>query len=93
MAKTNVYVIFDTVADEPIVISTSKTDGLFVRNNLPYVSKMNPNYLMDYVIYHVGYFVDSELSLESCSPRVVDWDSYKFPEQVEGALKPKVVGK
>ena len=79
--KTNIYTVFDTVADETILLGMCKTDGLFVRQNLPYLNKINPNYERDYVIYCIGQFVDSENSLEPSAPRVVSWDSYKSPEQ------------
>ena len=79
--KTNLYVIYDSVADETVLCSLCKTDGLFVRQNLPYVSKINPNYEIDMHIYCIGQYVDSTMQVEPCPPRKVSWDSYKRPEE------------
>ena len=79
--KTNVYVIFDKVADEVVLCSMCKTDGLFVRQNLPYVSKLNPAYERDLEIRHIGYYVDSTCSLEPCDARIVEWTAYQHPEE------------
>ena len=85
--KTNIYVIFDRVADEVVLSSMCRTDGLFIRQNLPYVSKLNPNYANELEIRHVGYYVDSTGTLEPCDPRVVSWDSYQHPEEPQPDIK------
>lgn len=77
-----VYCIFDVVSDSAIIIGTSSTDGAFIRQNVPYLSKMNENYVNDYVIYKVGSFTESNMKLEACEPVVVPWDSYNNPETV-----------
>ena len=86
MSKTNIYVVYDKIADETVILAPCKTDGLFVRQNTPYLSKINPNYLFDMVIYQVGEYLESGKLLVPCKPRLVDWDSYKNPEQSEGKL-------
>lgn len=82
MSKTNVYVVVDKVADETVLLGMCKTDGLLVRQNLPYLSKINPNFVNDFVIYCIGQYVDTSMVLEPCPPREVSWDSYKTPEAV-----------
>ena len=86
--KTNIYIIFDVVADETIVIGSAKTDGLFIRQNIPYMEKINPNYRNDLAVFCVGQFVDSDRRLEPSPARPVSWDAYKSPESDEGALRP-----
>ena len=81
MSKQNVYCIYDKVADETLVLSMSKTDGLFIRQNLPYMSKINPNYANDMLVYKIGEYVDSTKSLIPLEPVVVDWTAYNNPEQ------------
>lgn len=80
MSKTNVYVVVDKVADETVLLGMCKTDGLLVRQNLPYLSKINPNFANDFIIYCIGQYVDTSMSLEPCPAREVPWDSYKTPE-------------
>ena len=85
MAKTNIYKIFDTVADETILLGMCKTDGLFIRQNLPYLAKINPNFRSDLLIYCVGYLSDSDGLVhptDDGTPRLVNWDSYNSPESV-----------
>lgn len=78
--KNNVYVIYDVVSDSTVVIGTSATDGAFVRQNVPYLSKINDNFLNDFVIYRIGEYFDSECRLVPCEKVLVDWSSYKKPE-------------
>lgn len=86
--KTNLYVIFDKVADETVVIGSAKTDGLFVRQNQPYLQKINPNYLDDYEIRCVGEYIDSDCKLVPADEvRVVPFDSYGHPEEKGDNIK------
>ena len=88
MAKSNVYVVFDEVADDVILVGMCKTDGLFVRQNLPYISKINENYKNDLKVYRIGEIADSSLLISSYDkPVSVSWDSYVRPESVEPPLK------
>lgn len=91
MAKTNVYVVVDKVADETVLLGMCKTDGLLVRQNLPYLSKINPNFREDFEIYCVGQYVDTSKSLEASPARLVSWDSYRTPEEV-GHITPAKAG-
>ena len=79
--KSNIYVIRDKVADDIVLLSMCKTDGLFVRQNLPFLSKLNPNFMEDTEILCIGEFVDSSMSISPSPARLVSWDSYKSPEQ------------
>ena len=83
---TNVYAIFDKVADEMIVLGTAKTDGLFVRQNLPYLNKINPNYQEDTEIYCIGSLSTSDMVLKPSDKRVVSFDSYAHPESVASSV-------
>ena len=81
--KTNVYVVKDVIADDIIILGMAKTDGLFVRQNAQFFSRMNLNFLDDYKIFCIGQFVDSTLKIENLTEaRPVSWDSYKHPETV-----------
>lgn len=86
MAKINLYAVYDSVADESIVFGTANTDGMFIRQNIPYFERMNPNYLQDFSIYCIGSIVGSTLEVTGCPKRLVSWDSYTRPEQNEGKL-------
>lgn len=86
MAKINLYCVKDNVADEVVICTLSKTDGLFVRNTVPFVSRSNPNYINDLSIYCIGEITESDLSVLPCPPRLVSWDAYKRPEEV-GVIK------
>ena len=79
--KSNIYVIRDKVADDIVLLAMSKTDGLFVRQNVPYLSKLNPNFMDDMEILCIGEFTDSSMSISPSPARLVSWDSYKTPEQ------------
>ena len=87
MAKSNVYLVFDNVADDPMLIGLCKTDGLFIRNNLPYIEKVNPNYKNDLTVLRIGELKDSSTTLIPCEPVEVSWDCYVRPEQVEAPLR------
>ena len=86
MAKISIYVIYDKIADETVVIGSAKTDGLFIRQNLPFMQRYNPNYLNDLEVYRIGEYVESSKGLLSESPCLIPWDTYKAPEQNEGLL-------
>lgn len=78
---TSIYVVYDKVADETIILGNAKTDGMFIRNNAQFLSRMNPNYLADYDVYCVGTYTDTEKKITACNPRLVLWDAYKTPEE------------
>lgn len=78
--KLNVYCIFDTISDSTVVIGTASTDGAFIRQNAPYLSKINENYLNDFIVYNIGEFVESTCELIPSPKKVVRWDSYNKPE-------------
>ena len=68
--KSNIYVIRDKVADDIVLLSMCKTDGLFVRQNLPFLSKLNPNFMEDTEILCIGEFVDSSMSISPSPARL-----------------------
>lgn len=84
--KLNIYAIYDSVADDVIMIATAKTDGLFLRTNAPYLAKLNPNYLQDCVVYQVGEFATTTMEVSPTVRRQIDWNSYNHPED-EGSIK------
>lgn len=71
-----IYVIFDTISDSVVVIGTANNDKTFIRQNLPYLAKINPNYLNEYKLYRVGDFVESTLSIVPSEPSEIDWNTY-----------------
>ena len=79
--KVNLYCIFDVVADSVAVVGTGNTDGMFIRQNVPYLEKLNSNYLNDFRVYQIATLAESSMTVESLpAPRLVSWDSYKRPE-------------
>lgn len=92
--KTNVYIIKDVIADEVTIMGMCKTDGLFIRQNLPFLQKLNPNFMNEMEIYRIGEFVDSSMSVNNLpAPELVSWDTYRRPEQDEGTFNAKTVVK
>lgn len=76
-----IYVIYDKVANDTVVLAMARTDGLFIRNNLPMISKINPAYEQDFEVWRVGTYRSSDKSVSNIAPELVEWDAYKFPEQ------------
>lgn len=79
MEKINVYALRDVVADDVKTIFYMKTDGLAVRSILPVYAPKFP--INDLRLYHIGFFDMDKMELKNCSPRIVSWDSYKFPQE------------
>lgn len=77
----NLYAVYDIVSKSVSVLGTSTTDGAFIRQNLPYLEKINPNFKDDYVIKKIGTIDDSTAIVTSCEHTVVDWNSYNAPEK------------
>lgn len=75
----NLYALRDVVADETKTVFFMKTDGLAVRNLLPVYAPKFP--IEDLKLYHIGYYDDSTMKVETCPPCLVSWDCYKFPQQ------------
>ena len=76
----NVYVVRDIIADDVVTVNTATTDGMFVRTFSKGFQSLNPNFLNDFEIYHVGTIDFDTLECVSCPKRKVSWDSYKMPE-------------
>lgn len=76
------FTIYDVISDSLVLIGPDKTAGSFVRKNLPYLSKINANYLSDYIIYEVGTIDDSTCEITSTVKTLIPWDCYKTPEIV-----------
>lgn len=75
----NIYALRDVVADDTKTVFHMKTDGLAVRSILPVYASKYP--LQDLVLYHIGTYNDDTMEIKSIPPRVVSWDSYKFPQE------------
>lgn len=78
--KQNIYIIYDTVSEDTVVLGIAPTDGAFIRQNKPYLEKINPNFLNDYKLYCIGDFSGVSLSVAGCEKRAVDWTAYNAPE-------------
>lgn len=76
----NIYVVRDTIADDVVSVNTATTDGMFVRTYSKGFQSLNPNFLNDFEIYHVGIIDFDTLECLSYPKTKVPWDSYKFPE-------------
>lgn len=94
--KYNHYALYDKVSDHVLSTFVATNDGVAVRDVL--LSLRVP--IRDSEIYQIGTFTheanpdgSSSFTL-SCSfqtlpaPRLVSWDSYKFPENVAEAVAP-----
>ncbi len=79
MSKISVYVIKDYVSDTIVVLGSGNNDATFIRQNLPYLAKINPSFKSEFGLYKVGDFVESTLILEPCEPVLIDWDTYSQP--------------
>lgn len=75
----NLYALRDVVADESKTVFFMKTDGLAIRSILPVYGSKFP--IADLKLYQIGYYDDTTMKVETCPPRLVSWDSYKFPQQ------------
>lgn len=94
--KYNHYALYDKVSAHVLSTFIATNDGVAVRDTL--LSLRVP--IRDSEIYQIGTFVqnlntDKQASFElSCHfdvlnvPRLVSWDSYKFPENVAEAVAP-----
>lgn len=78
--KKGIFCIRDLVGDEVIALGMSPTAGAFIRQNIPYFAKINPNYMVDYRILLIGEFTESDLKITPCEPQLISWDCYKTPE-------------
>lgn len=74
----NVYSMRDKVRNRALMVCISESDGLVIRENAPSWSKVIP--LGDIEIYQIGTFNENTQEIISCEPRLVDWNTYKFPE-------------
>ena len=78
--KQNIYIVYDTVSEDTVVIGTATTDGAFIRQNRQYMEKFNPNWLTDFELYCVGEYKPVSKSLVPCDARLVAWNTYNVPE-------------
>ena len=75
------YSLFDKVGKKHLSVTLSVNDADFVRANLYAI-------LMDYPItdveaYCVGDFFEDNGIVIPCSPRLVDWNCYRFPKNAD----------
>lgn len=76
-----IYSLYDKVSKKHLSITLSTNDSDFIRSSLYAI-------LMDYPIqdveaYCVGDFFEDNGVVLPCSPRLVDWNSYKFPKNAD----------
>ena len=76
-----IYSLYDKVSKKHLSITLSTNDADFIRSSLYAI-------LMDYPIqdveaYCVGDFFEDNGIVIPCSPRLVDWNSYKFPKNAD----------
>lgn len=75
----NVYAAYDKVASSTLCVFCSQNDGMAIRENVVALSKVIP--LGDLELRCIGHVDDESSHLVGDSNyRVVDWNSYKFPE-------------
>lgn len=93
--KFNLYALFDKVSDTVVDTFIAQSDGVAVRNTL--LTLRVP--IRDSEIYQIGTmsrFVENDklsdfvtsTDFEIVSPRLVSWESYRFPENVAEAVAP-----
>lgn len=74
---TSLFVVFDNVADTSLVIGSAPNEATFIRQNLPYLSKINENFLNDFSVYEIATFKESTMSVTPLDkPRLIAWDAY-----------------
>ncbi|HBF68146.1 MAG TPA: hypothetical protein DDW20_02355 [Firmicutes bacterium] len=77
----NLYAVYDVVSESVSVLGTSTTDGAFIRQNLPYLEKINPNFKTDLQIRKIGTIDDTTCVVAPCEHTIVDWNTYNVPEK------------
>lgn len=86
MDSLNVYVVFDDVARQIVVVSQAPNDGTFIRQNARMLKSFNSNFINDFSVWRVGaaYVTDEScdwrVEIDKEQPVAVSWDAYKFPE-------------
>ncbi len=78
--KLDIFVIYDEISDGTVILGTGNNEKSFIRQNLPYLAKLNPSFKNEFKIYKVGFYSEGSKSLESCEPVEIDWDSYSPSE-------------
>lgn len=76
--KTNLYMVKDSISSQVLCGFVACNDGMAVRDNIVALSKAVP--LGDLALYCVGTVDTESMFVEYSAPRLVLWDSYKFPE-------------
>lgn len=76
-----IYSLYDKISKKHLSITLSTNDADFIRSTLYAI-------LMDYPIqdieaYCVGDFFEDNGIVIPCSPRLVDWNAYKFPRNAD----------
>lgn len=76
-----IYSLYDKISKKHLSITLSTNDSDFIRSTLYAI-------LMDYPIkdveaYCVGDFFEDNGIVIPCSPRLVDWNAYKFPKNAD----------
>lgn len=72
-----IYSIYDKVSEKFVSTTPAYSDQMFIRDNLAHICMDFA--LKDINAYCIGLFDDDLGIIKPCQPRLVDWNSYKFP--------------
>lgn len=87
----NLYCAYDKVAGSALCCFMSSNDGMAIRENAVALSKVLP--LGDIELRCVGAIDDVSTIVVPADYRIVDWDSYKFPESPMKPIQKNEVNK
>lgn len=74
-----IIAVFDVVGNQTVNVSMASSDGLFVRQNANIIAQQFP--LTDIRLYEIAQFDSNSLeTIPTLPPRLISWDSYKYPE-------------
>lgn len=81
--QLHLFVIYNKVYNHLDSVLVEPSAGVAIRNNSPYLQKMNPHFLEDTVLYDYGFFEESDglpRFVPIPDPVAHDWSEYKHPE-------------
>lgn len=78
---SNIYAVFDKISNNVFQIGICSTAGAFVRSIAPMLSKMNPYFEDEMLLYEVGSLDEVQrITNTNGSWKLLSWDVYKRPE-------------
>ena len=84
MSTFNVYGVKDLVDNSFFCVSSAVTDGSFIRQNFLNLLRLKPR--RDMQVFCLGTYDTLTGVIIPSSPRLVDWDAYKFPETASSPI-------